>query len=127
MIDFPTFAELEEARDKENEHFHKNTAPQLTERLKQFGFRPTGAKDNARMVLTEKATDNNYHLSINRYNITVRFQHIKTGESILICDISNFALNAHTMLNIIIKSVDFWLKYGVIYDYVKAQNLDAEK
>ena len=38
MRSFPLFAELEEERDKVNATFHKNTKPQLLERLKEFGF-----------------------------------------------------------------------------------------
>ena len=33
-----------------------------------------------KLVLAEKATDNVYHLSINRYSVTVQFQHVRTGE-----------------------------------------------
>ena len=73
------------------------------------------------MILTEKSTNNNYLLELKPYEIIVEFEHVKTGERIKICEITNFALSAHTIMNIIIDSVDSWLQYGVVYDYVKAQ------
>ena len=87
----------------------------------QFGFMQPDPDNPTKLVLAEKATDNVYHLSINRYSVTVQFQHVRTGEVKLICDISNFAMNTHNMMNVIIKCVDYWLQYGVVYDYVSAQ------
>ena len=121
MRSFPLFKELEAERDKVNAEFHKATKPQLIERLKEFGFMQPDPDNPTKLVLAEKATDNVYHLSINRYSVTVQFQHVRTGEVKLICDISNFAMNTHNMMNVIIKCVDYWLQYGVVYDYVSAQ------
>lgn len=126
MRSFPLFSELEAERDKVNEAFHRNVEPQLIERLKEFGFMQPDPAVPTKLVLAEKATDNLYHLSINRYSITVQFQHVKRGEVKLICDISNFGMNAHNVMNIIIKCVDCWLQYGVVYDYVAAQKLEVE-
>ena len=117
MRSFPLFKELEAERDKVNAEFHKATKPQLIERLKEFGFMQPDPDNPTKLVLAEKATDNVYHLSINRYSVTVQFQHVRTGEVKLICDISNFAMNTHNMMNVIIKCVDYWLQYGVVYDY----------
>lgn len=121
MRSFPLFKELEAERDKVNAEFHKATKPQLIERLKEFGFMQPDPDNPTKLVLAEKSTDNVYHLSINRYSVTVQFQHVRTGEVKLICDISNFAMNTHNMMNVIIKCVDYWLQYGVVYDYVSAQ------
>ena len=121
MRSFPLFEELEAERHKVNAEFHKATKPQLIERLKEFGFMQPDPDNPTKLVLAEKATDNVYHLSINRYSVTVQFQHVRTGEVKLICDISNFAMNTHNMMNVIIKCVDYWLQYGVVYDYVSAQ------
>lgn len=126
MRSFPLFEELEKARDIENASFHKNVEPQLIERLKEFGFMQPNPEVPTKMVLAEKATDNLYHLSINRYSITVQFQHVKSGEVKLICDISNFGMNTHNVMDIIIKCIDCWLQYGVVYDYVKAQHFEVE-
>ena len=92
MRSFPLFEELEAERDKINAEFHKATKPQLIERLKEFGFMQPDPDNPTKLVLAEKATDNVYHLSINRYSVTVQFQHVRTGEVKLICDISNFAM-----------------------------------
>lgn len=127
MRSFPLFEELEAERDRVNAEFHKNTEPQLIERLKEFGFMQPDPAVPAKLVLAEKATDNVYHLSINRFNVTVQFQHVRRGEVKLICDISNFAINTHNMMNIIIKCVDCWLQYGVVYDYVAAQKLECDR
>ena len=121
MRSFPLFEELEAERDKINAEFHKNTKPQLIERLKEFGFMQPDPENPTKLVLAEKATDNLYHLSINRFSVTVQFQHVKSGEVKLICDISNFAMSTHNMINVIIKGVDSWLQYGVVYDYLGAQ------
>lgn len=126
MRSFPLFAELEAERDKVNEAFHKNVEPQLIERLKEFGFMQPNPEVPNKMVLAEKATDNLYHLSINRYSITVQFQHVRSGEVKLICDISNFGMNTHKVMDLIIKCIDCWLQYGVVYDYVSAQHLEVE-
>ena len=48
-------------------------------------------------------------------------------EKLLICEISNFALSAHTIMNILIASIDSWLQYGVVYDYRKAQEFGKEQ
>ena len=121
MRSFPLFEELERERDKVNEEFHRATKPQLIERLKEFGFMQPDPDNPTKFVLAEKATDNVYHLSINRYSVTFQFQHVKRGEVKLICDISNFAMSTHNMMNVIIKCVDYWLQYGVVYDYISAQ------
>ena len=123
MITFPLFSELEKNRDQANEFFHRKIKPQLIERLKHFGFSQAGAGEN-QLQLAEQATGNLYCLSIHPYEIRVQFEHIKTGERQLICEISNFALSAHDMLDIIISCVDCWLQYGVIYDYVAAQKIE---
>ena len=57
----------------------------------------------------------------------MEFCHIKTQEKILICEISNFNLSAHTIMNILIASIDSWLQYGVIYDYRKAQEFEKRE
>ena len=121
MISFPTFLELEAKRDEINGRFHRETEPLLIERFQQFGFKPQSENDNNHMILTEKSTNNNYLLELKPYEIIVEFEHVKTGERIKICEITNFALSAHTIMNIVIDSVDSWLQYGVVYDYVKAQ------
>lgn len=121
MISFPTFLELEAKRDEINGRFHRETEPLLVERFQQFGFKPQSENDKNQMILTEKSTNNNYLLELKPYEIIVEFEHVKTGERIKICEITNFALSAHTIMNIIIDSVDSWLQYGVVYDYVKAQ------
>ena len=116
MRSFPLFKELEAERDKVNAEFHKATKPQLIERLKEFGFMQPDPDNPTKLVLAEKATDNVYHLSINRYSVTVQFQHVRTGEVQLLCDLSNFAIKTHNIKNIKNKCVDYWLKYGVVYD-----------
>ena len=121
MRSFPLFEELEAERDKINEEFHKTTEPQLIERLKEFGFMQPDPDKPTKLVLAEKSTDNVYHLSINKYSVTIQFQHVRSGEVKLICDISNFALSTHNMMNIIIQSVYYWLQYGIVYDYLSAQ------
>ncbi len=126
MLSFPVFSDLEAERDKVNAAFHRDTKPILAERLQQFGFQLVEPDHIGLMKLCESATNNEYLLSFRTYAITVYFQHIKTHEQIKICDISNFALSAHTIMEIIIKSINCWLQYGVIYDYVKAQELEHE-
>ncbi len=126
MLSFPLFSDLESKRDRINEAFHRDTKPVLAERLQQFGFKPVDANHIELMKLSESATNNEYMLSFSPYAITVYFQHIKTHEQIKICDISNFALSAHTIMDIIINSINCWLQYGVIYEYVKAQKLEEE-
>lgn len=121
MISFPTFLELEAKRDEINGRFHRETEPLLIERFQQFGFKPQSENDKNHMILTEKSTNNNYLLELKPYEIIVEFEHVKTGEHIKICEITNFSLSAHTIMNIVIASVDSWLQYGVVYDYVKAQ------
>ncbi|MBQ1941813.1 MAG: addiction module toxin RelE [Selenomonadaceae bacterium] len=121
MRSFPLFEELEAERDKINEEFHKTTEPQLIERLKEFGFMQPDPDKPTKLVLAEKSTENVYHLSINKYSVTIQFQHVRSGEVKLICDISNFALSTHNMMNIIIQCVDYWLQYGIVYDYLSAQ------
>ena len=123
MISFPVFSELEAKRDEANSRFHRETEPLLIERFQQFGFQPQDADDLSHMVLTEKSTGNHYLLTIKKYAITVEFKHVKTGSSLLICEISNFSLSAHSIMNIMIESIDSWLQYGVIYDYHQAQGL----
>lgn len=127
MISFPIFSELEAKRDETNSRFHRETEPQLIERFQQFGFKPQAEDDLHHMVLTEKRTGNHYLLTLGTYAITVEFRHIRTGETVTICEISNLALSAHNIMNILIESIDSWLQYGVIYDYRKAQHfgLDA--
>lgn len=126
MRSFPLFSELEEERDKVNASFHKNTEPQLLERLKEFGFMQPNPEVPTKLVLAEKATDNLYHLSINRFSVTIQFQHVRSGEVKLICDLSNFAMNTHAMMDLIIKCIDSWLQYGVVYDYLTAQDLKLD-
>ncbi len=123
MFNFPTFAELEAKRDKINSEFHHNTKPVLVDRLQQFGFQLVNEKAPGIMQLTEQATGNHYLLTIRQYEILVHFQHIKNDQQIKICEISNLSLSAHTIIDIIIKSIDCWLQYGVVYDYVKAQEI----
>lgn len=123
MISFPTFLELEAKRDEINSRFHRETEPLLIERFQQFGFKPQSTDNMSHMILTEKSTGNNYLLVMKPYEITVQFEHVKDGRRITICEISNFALSAHTIMNILIASIDSWLQYGVIYDYQKAQKL----
>lgn len=125
MFNFPTFAELEATRDKINADFHHSTKPVLIERLHHFGFQAISDDAPGIMQFSEQATDNKYLLTIRQYEITVAFQHIKTNQQIKICEISNLALSAHTILEIIINSIDCWLQYGVIYDYIKAQNISC--
>ena len=120
MIVFPTFAELEKKRDEVNEHFHKEVEPQLIERVQQFGF--VEAKEGVKhFVLAEKSTGNEYRLTFRPYEIRVEFCHVKTQEKQLIAEISNFALSAHRIMEILIASIDSWLQYGVVYDYLTAQ------
>jgi hypothetical protein len=126
MFNFPTFAELEEARDKINADFHRNTKPILIERLQHFGFEAISDDTPGIMQLAEQATNNKYLLTIRQYEITVCFQHIKNDQQIKICEISNLALSAHAILDIIIKSIDCWLQYGVVYDYIQAQNINSK-
>ena len=122
MINFPLFSELEAGRDKTKEFFHHEIKPQLIERLLQFGFQKVGDGEGL-LQLAEKATGNLYVLSIHPYEIQVQFEHVKTNERQLICTISNLSLSTHEMMNIIIASVDCWLQYGVVYDYVAAQKI----
>ncbi len=126
MLSFPLFSDLEARRDQVNTAFHRDTKPVLAERLQQFGFQLVEPNHVELMKMKENSTDNEYLLSFRPYEITVYFQHIKTHEQIKICDISNFALSAHTIMDIIIKSINCWLQYGVIYDYVKAQELEND-
>ena len=111
MISFPLFTELEAKRDAVNAKFHRETEPQLIERFQQFGFVPRDGEDAHYMSLKEKSTGNLYLLTCSAY-------------AIKICEISNFALSAHTIMNIVIASIDTWLQYGVVYDYRKAQNFE---
>ncbi len=127
MIIFPVFAELEQKRDEINAHFHKETEPQLVERVQQFGFVPVQPGDLKHMLLKAKSTSNESLLTFRPYEIRVEFCHIKTQEKILICEISNFNLSAHTIMNILIASIDSWLQYGVIYDYRKAQEFEKRE
>ena len=124
MITFPLFSELEKHRDTANKNFHHNIKPLLLERLKAFGFQNVGEESAATMQLKENATQNSYMLTIRQYEITIYFEHIKTGEKILICSISNLELSAHVIMDIIIDAIDSWLQYGVVYDYKKAQLLE---
>ena len=124
MTSFPLFTELEEHRDKANATFHHNTKPVLVERLQMFGFERIESENRELYRLTEKATGNHYLLEISQYEITVKFKHIKSGEEVKVCSISNFELSAHTMMEIIINTIDSWLQYGVIYDYATAQKFD---
>ncbi len=124
MISFPLFSELEAKRDTINRKFHRETEPQVIERLQQFGFKPQG--DEHHMMLSEKSTGNHYLLTLSAYAITVEFEHIKNGEKITICEISNFGLSAHNVMDILIRSIDCWLQYGVIFDYRKAQHFGLE-
>ena len=121
MISFPVFSELEAKRDEINGRFHRETEPLLIERFQQFGFERQSAGDDHHMVLAEKSTGNHYLLSIGTYSLTVTFEHVRTGESLQICEISNFSLSAHSILNIMIESIDSWLQYGIVYDYHQAQ------
>ena len=122
MIIFPVFTELEKKRDEINDHFHRDTEPQLVERVQQFGFVPVQPGDLQHMRLKEQSTANEYLLTFRPYEIRVEFCHVKTQEKLLICEISNFALSAHSIMNILIASIDSWLQYGVIYDYRTAQH-----
>ena len=124
MITFPLFAELERHRDEANSNFHHNIKPLLLERLKDFGFVQTNEDVPGLMELQEKATQNKYLLTLHRYEIIIQFQHVKTGEHVLICAISNLELSAHVIMDTIINSIDSWLQYGVVYDYKKAQGLE---
>ena len=124
MISFPVFTEIEAKRDAVNAKFHRETEPQLIERFQQFGFVPRDGEDAHYMSLKEKSTGNLYLLTCSAYEITIMFEHVRTGEAIKICEISNFALSAHTIMNIVIASIDSWLQYGVVYDYRKAQNFE---
>lgn len=126
MIIFPVFTELEKKRDEINDHFHRDTEPQLVERVQQFGFVPVQPGDLQHMRLKEQSTANEYLLTFRPYEIRVEFCHVKTQEKLLICEISNFALSAHSIMNILIASIDSWLQYGVIYDYRTAQHYDEE-
>ena len=71
MIIFPVFAELEKKRDEINAHFHKDTEPQLIERVQQFGFVPVQPGDLKHMMLKEKSTSNEYLLTFRPYEIRV--------------------------------------------------------
>lgn len=125
MIVFPTFAELEAKRDAVNEKFHRETEPQLLKRFQQFGFVPQNG-DLHHMALKEKSTDNCYLLTCSPYAITINFQHVRTGESIKICEISNFDLSAHVIMDIVVNSINSWLQYGVVYDYLTAQKFSIK-
>ena len=127
MIIFPVFTELEKKRDQINDHFHKETEPQLVERVQQFGFVPVQPGDLQHMRLKEQSTANEYLLTFRPYEIRVEFCHVKTQERLLICEISNFALSAHQIMNILIASIDSWLQYGVIYDYRAAQHYGEDE
>ena len=126
MIIFPVFTELEKKRDEINDHFHRDTEPQLVERVQQFGFVPVQPGDLQHMRLKEQSTANEYLLTFRPYEIRVEFCHVKTQKKLLICEISNFALSAHSIMNILIASIDSWLQYGVIYDYRTAQHYGEE-
>ena len=84
MITFPLFTELEKHRDEANENFHRNIRPQLVERLKAFGFESISEDVTGIMQLQEQSTQNKYVLAIRKYEITIHFQHVKTGEQLLI-------------------------------------------
>ena len=127
MIIFPVFTELEKKRDQINDHFHKETEPQLVERVQQFGFVPVQPGDLQHMRLKEQSTANEYLLTFRPYEIRVEFCHVKTQERLLICEISNFALSAHQIMNILIASIDSCLQYGVIYDYRAAQHYGEDE
>ena len=114
-------------KDKINADFHHSTKPVLMERLQHFGFHAINDDAPGIMQLSEQATGNNYLLTLRQYEIIVSFQHVKNNQQVKICEISNLALSAHTILDIIIKSVDCWLQYGIVYDYVKAQDLGNER
>ena len=121
MINFPLFSELEAKRDRINAAFHKETEPQLVERLKQFGFQPVSEDMPGTFMLCEQSTGNRYLRAITRYTITVRFQHVRNGETVKICEISNLELNAHEMLQLIIRAIDSYLQYGLVIDYEHLQ------
>ncbi|WP_294149054.1 hypothetical protein [uncultured Selenomonas sp.] len=80
MIIFPVFSELEKKRDEVNAHFHKETEPQLIERVQQFGFVPVQPGDMQHMLLKESSTQNEYLLTFRPYEIRVEFCHVKTQE-----------------------------------------------
>jgi len=124
MIDFPVFSELEAKRDTINGKFHRQTKPQLLERLQQFGFQPLSDAYPDRLILREKSTGNAYILNFSPYAICVYFEHIRSAQKVKICEISNFALNAYTIMSILIRSIDSWLQYGVVYDYISAQKFE---
>ncbi|SHL06600.1 hypothetical protein SAMN05216582_13824 [Selenomonas ruminantium] len=124
MVTFPLFSELEKHRDEANEKFHHNIKPLLIERLREFGFVHASEEAPGIMELQEQATQNKYLLTIRKYEIIIQFQHVKTGEQVVICAISNLELSAHVIMDIIIDSIDSWLQYGVVYDYKKAQLLE---
>ena len=84
MRSFPLFSELEAHRDKVNEAFHHNVKPVLMDRLQEFGFAPASEASPGILQLTEAATHNCYILAIHPYEIDIHFQHVKTGEQILI-------------------------------------------
>lgn len=124
MIVFPVFAELEKKRDDVNAKFHRETEPVLMERVQQFGFRPS-TPDGHQLVVKEQSTGNEYRLSFRPFEIRVEFCHVKTGKTEMICEISNFALSAHVIMDILIASIDSFLQYGVVYDYRKAQQFEV--
>ena len=121
MINFPLFSELEADRDRINESFHKETEPKLIERLKQFGFSPVSESMPKTMILTETSTGNHYLLSVTRYAIMVWFQHIKNGDTVKICELSNLELSAHDMMDLIIRAINSYLQYGIVIDYRREQ------
>lgn len=125
MRSFPLFAELEAKRDEINSRFHRETKPLLIERFQEFGFVPVKPNNAEYMVLTEKSTGNHYLLTISRYELRIEFEHVARHEIVKICEISNFSLSAHTIMNIAIRAIDCWLQYGIVLDYVKAQHLGA--
>lgn len=127
MRSFPLFSELEAKRDEINSRFHRETKPLLIERFQEFGFVPLKEGSPEYMVLREKSTENQYLLSIRKYEIRIDFEHVGRGEKVRICEISNFGLSAHTIMNIAIRSIDCWLQYGVVLDYNKAQHLGLEE
>lgn len=79
MISFSLFTELEAKRDTINAKFHRETEPQLIERFQQFGFVPRDGEDPHYMSLKEKSTGNLYLLTCSAYEITIMFEHIRTG------------------------------------------------
>ena len=123
MISFPLFTELEAKRIPSMPNSTASRAA-AHRALPAVRLLPRDGEDPHYMSLKEKSTGNLYLLTCSAYEITIMFEHIRTGEAIKICEISNFALSAHTIMNIVIASIDSWLQYGVVYDYRKAQNFE---